>query len=163
MLGAEAQKFLDRLNRHKAKPMADQTAQEARAYVAAQAKLGQKKHCQHLKVTDIILTHHLADLENQEVHTPLRFYRPHDEPAPALILYFHGGGFVAGNADYVDSLCQHLAAESQALVISVEYQLAPEHPFPFPVFEGLGVLKTLFAHSEAYRFDPQKISLMGDI
>ncbi len=162
MLAPEAQKFLDRLKRRKAKSMSEQTPLEARAYVAAQAKLGHKKHFADLKVTDIILTHHPAELKLPEVNTPLRFYRPNASDRPALILYFHGGGFVAGNADYVDSLCQHLAEWSQALVISVDYHLAPEYRFPFAIYEGLSVLKTLFAHAHEYRFNRDQVTLMGD-
>ena len=155
MLSLEAQRFLDRLKRRKGKAMSEQTPQEARAYVAAQFKLTHKKPSDHLKVTDIVLRHH-------DIETPLRFYRPHAQELPALILYFHGGGFVAGNCDYVDSLCQKLADLTQALVISVDYHLAPEYPFPFGVHEGFNVLKTLVVHHQEYRFDPAKITLMGD-
>ncbi len=162
MLAGEAQKFIDRLNRHRPKSLSEQTPQEARAYVAAQAKLGHKKHFPDLKITDIIVTHHPEKLEKVEVHTPLRFYRPVEGQKLPLILYFHGGGFVAGNLDYVDSLCQHLSVESGALVVSVDYHLAPEYPFPFPVWEGSSLLQTLFLHADAYRFDPTKICIMGD-
>ncbi len=169
MLHPEAERFLDRMKRRKGKSMAEQTPQEARAYVAAQAKIGQKKPQDHLKVTDVILMHHpfkeqkIEDRrQDTEVHTPLRFYRPAEVRTPALILYFHGGGFVAGNCDYVDSLCQKLAERNGALVISVDYHLAPEHPFPFAIYEGLSVLKTLMQHHQEYRFNPKQVILMGD-
>lgn len=161
MLAPEAQKFLDRLKRTRAKPMNEMTALEAREYVAAQAKLTRKNHPYSIKVTDVVLTHHPENL-NEAVHTPLRFYRPNEEGIPALILYFHGGGFTAGNCDYVDPFCHRLAKVTGALVISVDYHLAPEYPFPFAIFEGLSVLEMLLQHSDSYRFDKKAVTLMGD-
>ncbi len=50
--------------------------------------------------------------------------------APSALVYFHGGGFVFGNLDSHDAVCRALAKESGAMVISVDYRLAPEHKFP---------------------------------
>lgn len=162
MLVSEAHTFLERLKRHKAKSMAELSPQEAREYVASQALLTRKRHRYTMKVTDIVLTHQPTNL-NEPIQTPLRFYRPNEtETKPNLILYFHGGGFTAGNADYVDPFCHQLADTTKALVISVEYHLAPEHPFPFQIYEGISVLETLLGYVEAYRFDPDQIILMGD-
>lgn len=162
MLGSEAQQFLERLKRHKAKPLAELSPQEAREYVASQAKLTRKRYRHTIKVTDIVLTHQAVSEFKETVHTPLRFYRPNDTQHPPVIFYFHGGGFTAGNADYVDPFCHQLAIAAEALVISVEYHLAPEYAFPFQIFEGLSVIETLLSHADAYRFDPTQISLMGD-
>lgn len=66
---------------------------------------------------------------------PLRVYTPrdpHGETLPALI-YLHGGGFVFGSLDSHDTPCRHLAREADCLVISVDYRMAPEFPFPQPV------------------------------
>ena len=62
---------------------------------------------------------------------PLRFYDPREsrDPGPA-ILFLHGGGFVIGDIGVYDSLCAAIAKEMDLPVISVEYRLAPEHPFP---------------------------------
>ncbi|MBO0750058.1 MAG: alpha/beta hydrolase [Porphyrobacter sp.] len=62
---------------------------------------------------------------------PLRVYEPRAEPAPGpAIVYFHGGGFVIGDIEVYDSFCREVAAETGLPVVSVEYRLAPEHPFP---------------------------------
>lgn len=61
-----------------------------------------------------------------------RIYRPGEGDRPVLV-YFHGGGFVVGNIETHDSLCRALAVESGWTVVSVEYRLAPEHPFPEPL------------------------------
>lgn len=62
---------------------------------------------------------------------PLRLYdaRPERGPSP-LIVFIHGGGFVAGSIDSYDRTCSEIAAEMDLPVVSVEYRLAPEHPFP---------------------------------
>ena len=61
-----------------------------------------------------------------------RVYRPGEGDRPVLV-YFHGGGFVVGSLDTHDNVCQRLADESGWTVVSVDYRLAPEHPFPAAV------------------------------
>lgn len=64
---------------------------------------------------------------------PVRIYQPLDpEPGAALpvLVYFHGGGFVLCDLDSHDSCCRRLANGIGAIVVSVDYRLAPEHPFP---------------------------------
>jgi acetyl esterase/lipase len=59
-----------------------------------------------------------------------RFYRPDaPQPCPALV-YFHGGGWVLGSLNAVDAVCRRLANAARCAVVSVDYRLAPEHPFP---------------------------------
>ncbi len=60
---------------------------------------------------------------------PARVYEPAVE-VPGTVLYFHGGGWVIGSVDDWDACCRVLAVESGCRVVSVEYRLAPEHPFP---------------------------------
>jgi acetyl esterase len=67
-----------------------------------------------------------------DLQVGLRLYRPADGVLPALI-YFHGGGWVVGDLDTHDGFCRALARSSGARVLSLEYRLAPEHPFPAAV------------------------------
>ncbi len=60
---------------------------------------------------------------------PARVYRGGRDDAPAM-LFFHGGGFVVGSIDSYDRVCRYIANKAEATVVSVEYGLAPEHPFP---------------------------------
>lgn len=62
---------------------------------------------------------------------PVRVYEPDD--APGTVVFFHGGGFVVGSLDTHDALCRMLADRSGLRVVSVDYRLAPEHPFPAAV------------------------------
>jgi acetyl esterase len=67
---------------------------------------------------------------------PIRIYRPAAGPDPAtrpLVLYFHGGGFVLGALRMGDWMCGNAAAQVGAVVVSVDYRLAPSHPFPAAV------------------------------
>lgn len=75
------------------------------------------------------------------VQIPVRVYIPHSSKAELpLIIYYHGGGWAIGDIDYMDGGCQYLAKHSESIIISVDYRLAPEHPYPTPqndAFEGL--------------------------
>ena len=81
----------------------------------------------------------VANLTIEAAHpVPARLYSPIKVP-PAIddvgmstpvIIYAHGGGWVLGDLDYCDSLCRHLATRSGYRVVSLDYRLAPEHPFP---------------------------------
>src|SRR5882724_10374758 len=65
---------------------------------------------------------------------PARLYTPDSlPPGSPLLVYYHGGGWVLGSVRTHDDLCAYLAKEAQVRVLSVEYRLAPEHPFPAPV------------------------------
>src|SRR5579859_5061170 len=61
---------------------------------------------------------------------PIRIYRPLSEPAHSGLIYYHGGGWVLGDLDAYDHVCSLLARTTGSAVISVDYRLAPEHPFP---------------------------------
>jgi len=64
---------------------------------------------------------------------PARVYAPTAAPAPGVCLYLHGGGFVVGSVEVYDSPCRRLANRTGWVVVSVDYRLAPEHPFPAAV------------------------------
>jgi acetyl esterase len=74
---------------------------------------------------------------------PLRVYKPARDASLPWIAYFHGGGWTVGSIDSFDGVARRLAAASGAAVVSVGYRLAPEHPFPVPIDEGLAVVRRL--------------------
>lgn len=92
----------------------------------------------------------------------VRIYQPTDRPAtlPAL-LWIHGGGYVLGSVERDDLLAKHLAKVGQCVVASVEYRLAPEHPFPAPVEDCYAALKWLATHSAEFGINTSRIAIGG--
>ena len=82
-------------------------------------------------------------------------------PRPTLI-YYHGGGFTFGDLDSHDQLCRRLAMAGELRVISVEYRLAPEAPFPAAVDDAWAALADIVARSDELGIDPQRIGVGGD-
>lgn len=83
------------------------------------------------------------------------------EGSCALILNFHGGGFVKGRADRDHRYCAELAQKLHCMIWDVDYCLAPEEPFPAAVEECFGVTAYAFAHSEQLGVDPRRIAVAG--
>ncbi|WP_018567291.1 alpha/beta hydrolase [Streptomyces sp. PsTaAH-124] len=78
------------------------------------------------------------------------------------LLYMHGGGFAIGSVDTFHVETSHIAAEVGAVVASVEYRLAPEHPFPAALDDCYAVLKWMVANSDALGVDPERIGVAGE-
>jgi acetyl esterase/lipase len=94
----------------------------------------------------------------------LRLYAPSNAgigAGPAL-LFFHGGGFVAGNLETHDGICRVLADASGCRVVAVDYRLAPEHPFPAAIEDGLAALTALVADPNKWGIDKSRLALGGD-
>lgn len=82
--------------------------------------------------------------------------------AGPLIVYFHGGGYVAGDLNTHDQPCRLLARSSGARVLSVDYRLSPEHRFPAPVEDGLAAFRDAVARADQLGADPARIAVAGD-
>lgn len=80
---------------------------------------------------------------------------------PGLV-YFHGGGWVAGDLDTHDDVCRRLALASGAKVLSVDYRLAPEHPFPAAYDDAVAATVWTATHAEALGIDPLRLGVAGD-
>ncbi len=95
---------------------------------------------------------------------PARFYEPAEigiEDRP-LIVYFHGGGWTIGDLDTGDSVCRFLAANVPATVLSVDYRLAPEHPFPAAVEDAWAAFRWAAVDNTRLGVDPSRIAVSGD-
>ena len=93
----------------------------------------------------------------------IRMYVPHSagsfpQSAPALV-YYHGGGFVAGDLDSHDRMLRALANRAQCIVISVKYRLAPEHPYPAANEDAWASLKWVADHGTKVGIDPQHLAV----
>ncbi len=95
---------------------------------------------------------------------PARLYRPEaggDHALPVLV-FLHGGGFVIGDLDTHDSQARRLCRDLHALVVSVDYRLAPEHPFPAAVEDCLAATRWLADNAEELGGDGQRLAVGGD-
>jgi acetyl esterase len=91
-----------------------------------------------------------------------RRYQAHPGDRLPLVLFFHGGGFVTGSIRSTDSICRAIAQEVPAVVLNVEYRLAPEHPFPAAVEDVKGAFDWAWAHAAELGIDPDRIAVMGE-
>lgn len=94
---------------------------------------------------------------------PIRIYRPTDAPAGPLPCLFeiHGGGFITGSIDMMDGWCQAVAADAKALVVSVEYRLAPEHPFPAGIEDCYAALCWTAENADGLGIDAARLAIAG--
>ncbi|HEU4393091.1 MAG TPA: alpha/beta hydrolase [Solirubrobacterales bacterium] len=95
---------------------------------------------------------------------PARLYVPGGMRAGAgpLVVYFHAGGWVIGDLDTHDGVCRFLAAAAATAVLSVDYRLAPEHPFPAAVEDAWAGFAWAEANAAALDVDPARIAVAGD-
>jgi acetyl esterase/lipase len=92
----------------------------------------------------------------------LRMYRPEGEGLLPAVFYFHGGGFCTGSLDLVDPLCRLLANRSGCVVISVDYRLAPENPYPAAVTDAYVAISWVGAYGEGFGVDQGRLAVAGD-
>ena len=94
----------------------------------------------------------------------VRVYTSLDPKSPVLpgLVYFHGGGLVAGSVATHDSIARSLANSGACRVVSVEYRLAPEHPFPAALDDALAAVTYIGAHAASFRIDATRLGICGD-
>ncbi|WP_018751966.1 alpha/beta hydrolase [Paenibacillus sanguinis] len=80
---------------------------------------------------------------------------------PAVV-FFHGGAFIAGTIQTVENACKYLAEQSSAVVVSVDYRLAPEHPFPAGVHDCFDAVKWVYENSANLGINREQITVAGD-
>ena len=93
-----------------------------------------------------------------------RVYTPAASSSDAWpgLVYFHGGGLVAGNLDTHDPLCRAIARDALCRVVSVDYRLAPEHRFPAAVDDAVASLEDVLDRASVFGLDPRRIAVGGD-
>ncbi|MBC7718882.1 MAG: alpha/beta hydrolase [Chitinophagaceae bacterium] len=158
------QDVLRRMTRAKRPPLHTLTPAQARLAYAAGADV--------LEVAKAPL----ARLENLSfpardgIFVAARLYSPinslirqaKNSPTLPVLLYFHGGGFTIGSIDTHDVLCRQLSFLSGCAVVSVDYRLAPEHPFPAAVNDAWDALQWLVKQAGNLGLDVSRIAVGGD-
>lgn len=93
---------------------------------------------------------------------PVRIYRPTSSTALPVLVYFHGGGWVMGGLESHDATCRKLAVEAGCAVVSVDYRLAPEHPFPAAIDDAVAVTSWTVEHAAEIGCDGSRMAVAGD-
>jgi acetyl esterase len=94
---------------------------------------------------------------------PLRIYHPNPDEARPLLVYLHGGGHMAGSIEVYDPICRKLALATGRVVVSVDYRLAPEHPYPAGLDDAEATLRQVYGLLEARDISFQHhLALGGD-
>ncbi|MEO1061042.1 MAG: alpha/beta hydrolase [Actinomycetota bacterium] len=146
---AEVLRALDAIG---APALGDGTPEEARANYDAAPKPDADPL---VRVEDHVLPGPAGDL-------PVRVYADSIGTPLPVVAFFHGGGWVLSSVDGHDSLARRIAKRSGALVVSVEYRLAPEHPFPAPHEDCWAATRWLAEHAAGLGGDPARLAVAGD-
>ena len=125
------------------------------------------RHLASLKAIDPMKIFHKTidyKIYNGDYEVPVRIYLPREKVTEDLpvFLFFHGGGWVTDCIDNYERICARLASATEHIVVSVEYRLAPEHPFPTGFTDCYAVAKAIYTNRFILNVNPQRITLIGD-
>jgi acetyl esterase len=153
-LDPRARRFLDLLAAGNPPDARSITVEERRAGLAALMKLGRLE----LPISSV------ADrtLPGPAGALRARLYSPNDDEVQPALVYFHGGGMVAGTLATHDAIARNLAHAGAIRVLSVEYRLAPEHLFPAALADALAAVRHLSLHAAEFGVDASRIGICGD-
>ena len=104
--------------------------------------------------------HEIRDLDADGI--PVRLYRPSSDSNLGVLVYFHGGGWVLGSINSHDATCRSIANQSGHAVLSVEYRLAPEDPFPSGLEDCVKATSWTARNADALGLDASRIAVGGD-
>lgn len=97
------------------------------------------------------------------VRVPVRVYRPTARPESLpTTVFFHGGGFVLGSVELMDDIARKLCRDARTVVVSVDYRLAPEHPFPAAHDDALAATRWAINHVDWLGGDASRIAVAGE-
>lgn len=102
---------------------------------------------------------HALDIDGRAL--PVRIYRPQTPGPYAALVNFHGGGWVLGNLALDDVRCARVVAETGVMIVSVDYRLAPEDPFPAALEDGMAVLRWAAEGAAPFEADPARLGITG--
>ena len=100
------------------------------------------------------------EVEGREI--PVRIFMPKKSDRVKVLIFFHGGGWVTGDIDSYTNVCRDMADKTEHVVVSVDYRLAPENPFPSGLEDCYYVTKEIFNKPEILDCKREDITLIGD-
>lgn len=154
VLHPESQALLESFARDGVRPYDELSVLQARVAVGAATRLQTpRRHVE--QVRDL-----LVDLDPGRLS--MRLYHPDPARVLPVVVYLHGGGFVAGSVAAADRPCRALALTAGCAVLSVEYRLAPENPYPVPFLDCLKAIRWAVEHAADLGVDPARVVVMGD-
>ncbi len=106
-----------------------------------------------------VISHRFLTTPTADV--PIRIYTPKQKGPHRGLAFFHGGGWAMGHIDIYDPQLVEIAEKTNSVVVSVNYQKAPEHKFPIPFDDCYATLAWLFDNAEKLNVDPSKIGVAG--
>jgi acetyl esterase len=138
------------------RPIEAMTPAEARAQMEATARSRKAEPLPVDRIEERTIAGPASDIR-------LRLYRPNSasRPMPAIV-YYHGGGHVIGSLDTHDLIARNLCAGAEALVVSVDYRMGPEHKFPAAVEDSFAALEWVRTNAAGLGADPDRIGVHGD-
>lgn len=152
----QVQALLDALAAAPGPALHELSPTDARAVYAAMAQDRQGRGDDVASTQDLVAPRPDGDLA-------LRVYRPEGAATGAPVCaFFHGGGWVIGSIDSHDALCTALAARSGVVVVSVDYRLSPETPYPGPLDDCLAATRWIADHADELGVDAARMAVAGD-
>lgn len=131
---------------------------QRRTYGLRAARIVMGRHAEGVEVENT------SALDADGSPLPIRIYRPPTagrRPLP-VVLNFHGGGFVTGGLDQAEWLCREVCYRAGVAVVSVDYRMAPEHPFPTPAEDCYAATEWVAREAARLGFDADRLAVMGD-
>ena len=151
----EMRALLDRQAASGRPPLHRQSVEQARAFHVQDAPALNGEPVAVAAVTDRTVPGPAGEL-------PVRVYTPEGEAPFPIVVFFHGGGWVVGTLDTYDPLCRALAAATPAVVVSVDYRLAPEHRWPAAVEDAYAATLWASRNAAALGGAQHRLAVAGD-
>ena len=155
-----AVKFIPRIGLSKPLPAGDWSGRRARS-AARQVKLEKLLAKISPPPSDVEISNYTCPRPDGTM-LPLRLYRKRGSRSLALIVYVHGGGMIMGTVDAYDSVCSKYASFADIAILSVDYRLAPEYPFPAAIEDVSAGVRWARENYGELAIDPERIGIAGD-
>lgn len=162
-LNSEMKKVIAELEKKGGKPISELSAEEARKQpTPADAVSAIMSDKQKLKSQEGFAKVEDQQISGAGVQIPARIYTPSGKTPMPVIVFYHGGGWVIGSKDVYDGSARALAIQTKAIVVSVDYRLAPEHKFPIAHDDSFAAYKWVTENAKSFGGNPEKIAIAGE-